>query len=130
MTRSTPPSPSAAPRPPADQGSVLVDALVALGILTITLTLASQAVQAGLQRSRRQEEVRMAQLVARSHLAEVGADIPLAAGRTSGQDGPLAWTVTIEPEGVAAALWAASVEVESPDGSRLAELQTLRPAAP
>ena len=112
----------------SDRGSVLVDALVGLGVLTITLTLAAQAVQSGLHRSRRQEDVRMAQLVARSRLAAVGADIPLAAGRTTGVDGAMSWVVTVAPEGAGASLLAVSVEVKDGQGSSLADLQTLRSA--
>ncbi len=113
---------------PSDAGSVLVDALVGLGILAITLTLAAQAVQDGLRRSRRQEDARMAQLVARSQLASVGADIPLAPGRRSGADGPLLWAVTVTPDAGSGGLLSVAVEVDDARGARLATLRSLRTA--
>ncbi len=130
MTLSSSAIPADADRGTADAGSVLVDALVGLGILAITLTLASQAIQSGLQRSLRQEDTRMAQLLARSRLAAVGADIPLAAGRSQGVDGPLAWSVGVAPQGRSDGLVAVSVQVTGRDGAKLADVQSLRIAEP
>ena len=108
---------------------MLVDALVGLAVIVVTLTLASEAVQSGLSRAHRQEEVRWAVLEARSRLAEVGADIPLREGRMAGRDGPLAWTLDIAPSVLGAGLFEAQVSVSDAQGRRLAFLRTLRSAA-
>ncbi len=81
-----------------ETGSILIDALVAIGVIAITLAFAAQAVGDGALRTRAGEEVRMAELEARSRLAEVGGDVPLAEGRAQGVDGDLVWTVDITPE--------------------------------
>ena len=83
--------------PEGESGSVLVDALVAIGVMAITLALAAEAVGDGAIRTRAVERSRMAALEARSRLAEVGGDISLAPGRASGEDGDLVWTVDIAP---------------------------------
>ena len=49
------------------------------------------------------ERSRLAMLEARSRLAEVGADIALAPGVSSGQDGDLSWRVEIAPVAASAA---------------------------
>jgi len=85
-------------RQQSDSGSVLIDALVAIGVIAITLAFAAQAVGDGALRTRAGEEARMAMLEARSRLAEVGGDLPLADGRAGGVDGDLIWTVDIETQ--------------------------------
>ncbi|WP_174300550.1 hypothetical protein [Caulobacter sp. S45] len=82
-------------RPASDAGSVLVDTLVAIGIMALTLGFTAQAVGDSARRTRAAELNRLETLEARSRLAEVGADIPLQPGRESGQDGALVWRVDI-----------------------------------
>jgi hypothetical protein len=86
-------------RAPHDAGSVLIDALVAIGVIAVTLAFAAQAVGDGALRTRAGEEARLAALEARSRLAEVGGDLPLVEGRAQGVDGTLIWTVDISPQG-------------------------------
>jgi hypothetical protein len=113
----------------ADRGSVLVDALVAIGVMAVALTLGAEAVGDGARRTAEGERSRLATLEARSRLAEVGADIPLSAGRASGEDGALVWSVDIEPASggdSATPLMAISVSVRDTNGAVLATLQSLR----
>jgi hypothetical protein len=72
-------------------------------------------------------------LVAQSELADVGADIPLAAGDASGQSGDLAWRVAITPydenedRNPAGKLWDIAVSVGPRDGGpALITLRSLR----
>ena len=80
-----------------EAGSVLVEAMVALAIVAATLTVACQAVGSGARRTAAVEASRLAMLEARSRLEEVGTDIPLAPGESSGQDAGLLWRVVIAP---------------------------------
>ncbi|MBV9509540.1 MAG: hypothetical protein JO303_04585 [Caulobacteraceae bacterium] len=80
-----------------DQGSVVADALVAIGVMAITLTYAGQVIGDSALRAKTGEQRRLAELEARSRMAEVGADIPLAPGQARGEDGDLVWTVDISP---------------------------------
>ena len=113
-------------RPDAERGSVLVDALVAIGIMTLALGMGAEAIGAGARRTGASEQSRLATLEARSRLAEVGADIPLAPGRTNGGDGILAWSVEIEPAGGAAGLLSVHVAVSAPGRGVLASLDSVR----
>lgn len=105
-------------------GSVLVDALVAIGIMTLALGMGAEAIGAGARRTGASQEVRLATLEARSRLAEVGADIPLEPGRASGEDGALDWSVDIEPAG--AGLLAVHVAVSGRESRVLATLDSVR----
>ncbi len=114
-----------------ERGSVLIDALVAIGVIAITLAFAAQAVGDGALRTRAGEQVRMAALEARSRLAEVGADLPLAEGRSGGVDGDLVWTVDITRETQAtidggAPLLAVKVTVGDPTRPDIVSISSLR----
>ena len=80
-----------------EQGSVLVDALVAIGVMAVALTAAAQVMSDASRRMAAAEESRLALMEARSRLAEVGGDIPLQVGVVSGDDEGLFWRVEIEP---------------------------------
>jgi hypothetical protein len=114
-----------------DKGSVLVDALVAIGVMTLTMVFAAETVGAGALRTRAGERSRMADLEARSRMAEVGGDIPLVPGSASGEDDDMVWTVDVAPAapavaGEAAPLLEVTVTVAGSDGARLARLHSLR----
>ena len=98
--------------------------------MTLTMVFAAEAIGDGAVRSREGERSRMAELEARSRLAEVGADIPLVPGSASGEDGELVWTVAIAPAamnaGGAAPVLEVSVDVTGSDGVHLAGLKSLR----
>jgi len=117
----------------SEAGSILIDALVAIGVIAITLAFAAEAVGDGALRTRAGEEVRMAELEARSRLAEVGGDLPLVEGRAQGVDGDLIWTVDIMPESSptldgGAALMAVKVTVGDRARPNIVSIRSLRAA--
>lgn len=109
---------------------MLVDALVAMALLTLTLAFAAQAVGDGARRTAAAERSRLAALEAQSRLDEVGGDIPLQVGRDEGQDAGLTWRVDISPAaGLASAqgrLLDVAVQVYAPGGGLLATLRSRR----
>ncbi len=112
-----------------EAGSVLVEALVALAIVAVTLTVACQAVGQGARRTAAVETSRLAMLEARSRLEEVGADIPLAPGESSGQDVGLLWRVVVTPaqgSGAANGRLMDVVVTAERDGREAARLHSLR----
>ena len=113
-----------------DQGSVLVDALVAIGVIGIALAFAGETVGGSALRTAAGERSRLAGLEARSRMAEVGADIPLTPGQASGEDGDLTWSVDIAPapgaSGQAGSLMTVTVTVAARDGRPLVTLKSLR----
>lgn len=118
----------------ADDGSVLIDALVAVGVLTVTLVLAGEAVGDSAKRTRLAESHRLAALEAASRMAEVGADISAAPGQSQGVDGPLVWSIDISPSGEGAAtdgtrLLDVKVVVTDQAGHPLSSLHSLRVGA-
>ena len=109
---------------------MLVDALVAIGILGLTLAFAADAVGDGARRTRAAELSRLAVLEARSRLAEVGGDIPLQAGRDTGEDAGLEWQVDVAPAsgfaGKVGRLMEVTVQVSAPGRPALATLHSQR----
>jgi general secretion pathway protein I len=80
------------------RGFTLIEVLVAFAILAVTLTALLQVFSTGLRSIMSVERYASATLLARSALAEVGTEIPLAPGErsASGGDG-FAWRVRITP---------------------------------
>jgi len=85
-----------------DEGSVLIEAMVAVAIIAAVLAVAYRSLGESALRVRAADSARTATMIAQSRLAAVGSDIPLAAGETKGTDGAFAWVVTIDAEPVAA----------------------------
>jgi hypothetical protein len=117
-----------------DDGSVLIDALVAVGVLTVTLALAGEAVGDSAKRTRQAEAHRLAALEAASRMAEVGADIAASPGESQGVDGALVWSIDISPSGEGAAtdgtrLLDVKVVVADSGGHTLSSLHSLRVGA-
>jgi len=115
----------------ADQGSILVDALVAIGVIGITLAFAAETVGGSALRTGAGERTRLAGLEARSRMAEVGGDIPLSPGQAGGEDGDLVWAVEIAPAASAdtthgASLMDVTVTVAMHGGPNLVTLHSLR----
>lgn len=114
----------------SERGSVLVDALVAIGIMGLTLAFAADAVGDGARRTHAAELSRLAVLEARSRLAEVGGDIPLQAGRDTGEDAGLEWQVDVAPAsgfaGKVGRLMEVTVQVSAPGRPALATLHSQR----
>ena len=113
-----------------EEGSVLVEAMVAAAIMAMTLAMAYRAAGDGALSTGNAERSRLAVLEAQSRLAEVGGDIALAPGESSGVDGDLAWRVEVSPAPSAPSgsgrLMAVSVEVGPPQGRALVSLRSLR----
>jgi hypothetical protein len=117
----------------ADGGAVFVESMIAAAIVAMVLGTTFQVIADGARRERAADAHRLALLVAQSELADVGADIPLEPGETSGVAGPFVWRVDVTPytaEGgvnSAGALWKAAITVRRRDGgATLAALSTLR----
>ena len=81
----------------ASRGFTLLEILVALVIFALLFGVLAQVFQTGLRQSRVAEAASAATLLARSQLARVGVEAPLAAGETEGEteDG-LRWHTVIE----------------------------------
>ncbi|HEX2817817.1 MAG TPA: hypothetical protein VHN39_15600 [Phenylobacterium sp.] len=81
----------------SQSGSVLVEAMVAVAVIAMMLTVTYRAVGESVLRARAAEASRTAGLIAQSRLAMVGAEIPLRPGDTTGVDTGFTWRVLIEP---------------------------------
>ena len=104
---------------------MLVDALVGIAVVALTVGATMRVLDEGLHRAKLSELRTLARLEAQSRLAEVGGDIPLASGVTTGTDGELQWRVEV---GAAAAAY--QVDVDVTQGSHeLADLHALRLAS-
>jgi hypothetical protein len=109
----------------ADRGAVFVEAMIAAAIVAMALGSTFQVIADGAARDRRIEARRMALLVAQSEMADVGADIPLQVGETTGVSGRYAWRVDVSAytaEGAAnsaGALLKVSVAVRPREGGPL-----------
>lgn len=82
---------------PSERGSILIEVLVALAVVTIILGAVYQAVGQSALQSRAAEAKRRALMVAESQIAAVGSVIPAQPGRTRGLSSDLAWQVDIAP---------------------------------
>ncbi len=121
-----------------DAGSAFIETLIAAAIIALVLGTTYRAVADSAARHRMAEARRAALLIAQSELAAVGAEIPMAPGRTTGVDGGYVWQVDVSPYSAAAQksragdLYRVAVSVRPRAPSRgLASLDSLRlvPAA-
>lgn len=85
-----------------DDGSVLIEAMVAVTIIAAVLAVTYRSLGESALRVRAADSARTATLIAQSRLAAVGSDIPLEPGETEGTEGAFAWVVTIDAEPAAA----------------------------
>jgi len=90
-------SPAAPLSRPGERGTVLLDAMVAATIVATAAALLAGVAVDGFDRARAAESRRMALLVAESRLAAIGAETPLAPGRSAGRDGEVVWSVVVSP---------------------------------
>lgn len=115
-----------------DRGTVFVESIIAAAIVAMALGTTFEIIADGAKRDRSVEAHQLALLVAQSQLADVGADIPLATGRTTGLAGGYAWQVDVSSyaaEGGSdsvGALWKIDVAVHRQGGAALARLSSLR----
>lgn len=87
---------------PRDEGSILVEAMVAVAIIGLVLGVTFRSIGENALRLRAASAAQTASMIAQSRLAMVGSDIALEPGETDGTDGAFAWTVVIEAEPAAA----------------------------
>lgn len=85
-----------------DDGSVLIEAMVAVAIIAAVLAVTYRSLGESALRVRAADSARTATLIAQSRLAMVGNEIPLEPGETEGTDGAFAWVVAIDAEPAAA----------------------------
>ena len=81
---------------PRQGGFTLLEVLVALAILGVAMVATLQALSGGLESTRRAKATAEALLLARSLLDQVGTEVPLVAGTTTGDfNADTHWTVRI-----------------------------------
>jgi type II secretory pathway pseudopilin PulG len=117
----------------ADSGSVLIETVIAAGIMAMILGTGFSAIASSLKRSRTLEDQQRAILVAQSQMALIDHVVSGNYGQRNGIDTDLAWQVTIEPyvnEAASASdlsLVQVTVDVFKGDSSkRLTQLRSLR----
>jgi type II secretory pathway pseudopilin PulG len=113
---------------------MLVEAIIAAGIVAVMLGALYTSIQGSADRQRMVSDRRLALLVARSELATVGEETPATPGVTTGVNGDYAWRIDIAPYGgdlnpsAAGPLGVITVQVfrNGQPGRSLATLRTLR----
>lgn len=92
------PRPEVAATPSHGHGFTLLEVLVALLVFGLVFGVLAQIFQTGLRQSSTAEAVATATLLARSHLARVGVDLPLEIGETVEEsDGGFRVRTAIQP---------------------------------
>jgi hypothetical protein len=118
-----------------EAGSALVEAVVAAAVLAGVLGATFETVAAAQRRQAALDERRTALMIARSRLASVGAEIPVAPGELEGGQGGFTWRVRIEPSQAGDAPMSAPAELvtvsvaASHGGADLVVLKSLRLAS-
>ena len=80
------------------RGFTLVEVVVALLIFGLTFAVLARIVQTGALQSARAETMTMATLLARSQLARIGVEVPVAAGELAGDaGGGFRWRIVMRP---------------------------------
>jgi general secretion pathway protein I len=108
-----------------DEGFTLVEILVALAILSVSLTLVLRTLSDGFHYQQRAQALADATFLAQSLMARVGGDLPLKPGIEEGTlPNGLAWKVQIDPYGSDSerrewtmAAYAVAIEVSSGRGA-------------
>jgi general secretion pathway protein I len=119
-----------------DEGFTLLEVIVALAILSISLTLVLRTLSGDFHYQQQARILADATQLAQSLLARVGVDLPLQPGIQNGTvPGGLLWRIQIAPYGSSteqrdwpAAAYAVSVEISSPQATQkpITPLNTLR----
>ena len=120
-----------------DEGSVFVEALVACAVVAAVLAGMFEVIEASARRRLALEERREALMIARSELAALGDEIPVAPGVVDGVEDDYRWRVRVEAPlaqslaiSHAGSLYPVSVSVApARGGADLVVLKTLRLAA-
>jgi len=79
-----------------DRGSILIESVVALGIIAAILAATFQVVGDSARRRTRAEGTRLATMTAQSVLAAAGSTIPIDTA-SSGSDGTVLWQLDVVP---------------------------------
>jgi general secretion pathway protein I len=80
------------------QGFTLIEVVVALLIFGLAFAVVARIIQTGVLQSGRAEALTTATLLARSQLARIDADVPVAAGELDGDAGDgFHWRIVIRP---------------------------------
>jgi general secretion pathway protein I len=80
------------------QGFTLIEVVVALLIFGLALAMVARIIQTGVLESGRAEAMTTATLLARSQLARINADVPLAQGELDGDAGDgFHWRIVLRP---------------------------------
>ncbi len=80
------------------QGFTLIEVVVALLIFGLAFAVVARIIQTGVLQSGRAEAMTTATLLARSQLARIGADVPVAEGELDGDAGDgFHWQIVIRP---------------------------------
>ena len=80
------------------RGFTLVEVVVALLIFGLTFAVLARIVQTGVLQSGRSGTLTTATLLARSQLARIGIDVPVAAGELAGDaGGGFRWRIVVRP---------------------------------
>ena len=89
---------------PRRRGFTLIEALAAFAILALSMGQLLRSISAGAENERRADFLMRATAAGQSHLAELGASLPLVIGETGGryEDG-LVWTLDVERDRAIAA---------------------------
>jgi type II secretory pathway pseudopilin PulG len=107
------------------RGFTLIEALAAFGILALTLGQLLRSIGGGAENERRADFMMRATADGQSHLAALGAAIPLVAGETAGRyDDGLVWALNVARERAIASVGGAPLLI----GYRL-RLEVRSPAA-
>jgi general secretion pathway protein I len=83
-----------------EAGFTLLEVIVALAVLSVSLTLVLRTLSGGFHHQRQAALLAQKAALAQSILARIGSDLPLAAGGQSGSStNGLAWEIQVEPYG-------------------------------
>lgn len=80
-----------------EAGFTLVEALVALIIMTAMATVLYRGISSGLRVSAAADDSQAALLLAQERLAAAGIETPLQPGRLEGLEGEMAWQLVLRP---------------------------------
>jgi type II secretory pathway pseudopilin PulG len=112
---------------PREEGSVLVEALVAVLIVAAMAGLWFDTLAQGVRQQAALGDRRIAILVAQSQLAAAGVLNPSGRQGSSGRDAGMAWRIGVEPYPDAGdGIEMVTVTVGKPGGAALATLQSLQ----